>query len=138
MAFTELPAGMSFTTLMGLEDPRGSSDSAVKKLSKEVMAVINVASISQLFNKPAEEAAELQTIAEETMSVSAETLKLPTTTLLIKQLIVPATSVVLREEVPLDDYPEPEEQPMLIDQSQTTEAQVEEQTALEEQVMNMT
>lgn len=33
MAFTELPARMSFITLMGLEDSRESVDSAMKKLA---------------------------------------------------------------------------------------------------------
>lgn len=71
LAFTELPVEMSFIALMGLETSRGSSDSAIKKLSEAAKAVVDVASIGQLLSEPSEEAAALQTVAEETISASA-------------------------------------------------------------------
>lgn len=45
LAFTKPPAGMSFTTLMGLEDSRGSSDFAIKTLLEALKVVVDVASI---------------------------------------------------------------------------------------------
>lgn len=40
--------------------------------------------------------------------------------------------------MPVDECPEPEEQPMLVDQSQIAKARVEEQTASEELVVHTT
>lgn len=97
----ELRTRMSFTTLMGKEVSTGSSDSAIWKFLEAVKFIIYVTSIGRLFNKPAEEAAALQTVAEETMPASAEVLTLPMASLLTKEPIVPAVSTVLREEVPV-------------------------------------
>lgn len=107
MALTELRTGMSFTILMGKEVSIGSTDFAIWKLLEAVKFVIDVRSIGRLFNKPAKEAAALQTVAEEIVPASVEVLTLPVASLLTKEPIVPAVSTVLREEVPVAERPGP-------------------------------
>lgn len=48
VAFAKPTTGMFFTTLMGMEDSHGSSDSTVKKLSEALEAVVGEASIGLL------------------------------------------------------------------------------------------
>lgn len=86
-AFTKLPDRISFIALMGQEDSRGLSDSAIKKLSDAVTTIIDIASVGQLFNMPAEKAAEVQTIAVETVPGSVEMSTLPAIPLLIEEPI---------------------------------------------------
>lgn len=111
---------MSFTALMGLEDYSGYSDFAIKKLSEAVKVVINVASIGQLLNEPTEEAAALQTVAEEMILASAEVSTLPRAPLLLEEPTVPTEFALSREKVPATECIGPDEQPMLVDQSMTT------------------
>lgn len=83
--------------LMGLEDFGGSSDSVSKKLLEAVKAVVDVASIGQLLNKPTEEAQVLQTVTEETILASAEVSTSPSAPLLPEKPIVPIEPAMLRE-----------------------------------------
>lgn len=80
----------------------------------------------------------LHIVAEETVPTSAEMLTLPAALLLTEEPIVPAVFATHREEVPVDEFLDPEEQPMLVDQRQTAEARVEEQTTSEEPAMHTT
>lgn len=57
--FIELPAGLSFTALMGLEDSCGSSNSAVEKLTEVVTTVVDMTCIGQLLKEHTEGIATL-------------------------------------------------------------------------------
>lgn len=58
-AFTELPARLSFTALMGLKFSRVSSDSAVRKLSEPVKADVDMTGVGQLIKEQTERDAML-------------------------------------------------------------------------------